>query len=109
MDDPLITEPQSIEVAFYNGKRGKISIGDRFRDEHREKIEWEVVGWTGRSTYSPSGFGGTPTAVCKPLTPLVGFWKKYERADGNVDWCADSVAGMLFRARDQQSGSKSDG
>lgn len=93
-DDPIVFEPSSIKTAHSKGVH-QISIGDRFKDDGRGGIEWEVVGWTGRSSYSPHGIGGTLTVVCKPLTELTGWWKQWERADGNVDWCADSVAGLL--------------
>lgn len=95
-DDPILTEPQSIKAAHSKGV-GTITIGDKFKDDNRDGIEWEVIGWTARSSYGPFGIGGTSTVVCKPLAALPGWWKQWAREDGNVDWCADSVAGIMSR------------
>jgi hypothetical protein len=47
--------------------------------------------------YSPSGFGGTPTLLCKQLAGDTKFYKQYTAHDGTVEWCGDSVAGALAR------------
>lgn len=98
MSRSLFTSPSTIEAAHARGIH-PISIGDRFRGDHVSLggVEWEVIGWTGRSTYSPAGLGGTATIVCKPLGDLDSTWQKYARADGYVEFCADSVAGILSR------------
>lgn len=91
----MMTEPKSLELAYSGGKQF-VSIGDQFRD-FLSPIRWEVVGWTGDRSYSPSGLGGTPSVACRPLDELTDYWKKYLEPDGTVIWCGDSVASCMAR------------
>lgn len=85
----------SLEIAHSGSSKHTVSIGDQF--DWWDGTRWEVVKFTGGSMYSPSGFGGTPTLLCKQLAGDTKFYKQYTAHDGTVEWCGDSVAGALAR------------
>jgi hypothetical protein len=83
------------------GSAGTISakIGDEF--DWWDSSRWRIDGFKNERSYSPSGFGGCITVVCRHISgTLDGVMQKYT-ANGLCDWCADSVATALIRARTQ--------
>ncbi|WP_041544374.1 MULTISPECIES: hypothetical protein [Chelativorans] len=74
----------------------EVSTGDRF---HADGVEWEIVGFTGESIYSPSNIGGTPIVRCRAHPETPPFWARWEEADGTVEWCGDSIASAIIRGR----------
>ena len=91
-----MSDIQEMEIAFSRGSH-RVRVGDRFHDDFHGG-DWEIVAFLVERIYSPSGFGGTPTLECKPLSELPDYWKKWVKPNGNVDWCGDSVAGCLSRS-----------
>ncbi len=85
-----------LELSYSSGKQ-LVRVGDRFRDIANGG-DWEVVAFLGVMNYSPSGLGGTPTIECKPLSELAPYWKRWEKPNGNTDWCGDSVAACIARS-----------
>lgn len=86
---------EQLEIAYSRGKQ-MVRVGDRFHDAVYGG-DWEVIGFTGELSYSPSGFGGTPTIECRPLSDLPDYWKTHQKPNGNTDWCGDSVAACIAR------------
>lgn len=84
-----------MKVAFSNGYR-EVETGMKF---NCEGTQWEVIEPANKSTYSPSSLGGTPTFWCKP--EKADTYKQYQREDGCVEFCGDSVAAMLAEAEDR--------
>lgn len=90
----------SVQSARLIGSRGEIEakVGDRFMLVHPRDGTWEIVEFDlGDRIYSPSGLGGAPTVWCRFVAG--GFpptWREYQREDGCVAMCGDSVASALL-------------
>jgi len=87
--------------ATLTGSAGTITakIGDRFRWPYWSvrAAEWEIVGFPGEYTYSPTGLGGTPTVIARhvggELEPHEAHWTE----NGLCEWCGDSVATAMIK------------
>ena len=87
-----MTDKAPVTVTFSGGTI-EANIGDRFG--WWDGTVWEIVAFKGDRTYSPSGFGGTPTVVVRHLHGKLAAHMEQYMEDGCCDWCADSVGAGL--------------
>ena len=72
-------------------------IGERFR--WFDGSDWELVKLTDEWSYSPSGFGGTPTITCRHVGGELTGTLSNHTVGGLCDWCGDSVAAGIYWTR----------
>ena len=83
--DPLL----NLEVSCSTGTI-EARIGAKFQDHSGE---WEIVGF--------DQYFDEPTVLCKPTSGVMpSHWRRWEREDHSVAWCADSVAAHLLTVTD---------
>ena len=90
---------EPLRICGYLGET-EVRPGDRFRFPYDGgDAEWEIVRQTGSGIYSPSGLGGCAVLACKLVTGSMP--QHYERyvEDGLVEFCADSIANAIIRAK----------
>lgn len=86
------------ERTTLTGYRGSVeaAVGDTFTLAMPSDGTWRIVEFTSERTYSPSGFGGTPSVWCRLVEGDPQRWAAYRRADGCVELCGDSIASALI-------------
>lgn len=85
------------EIVRLHFSQGEIDarVGDRFG--WWDDTVWEIVRFTNGRSYSPSGFGGTPTVIVRHLHGELTPHMQQYLTDGCTEWCGDSVgAGLHF-------------
>ena len=94
-----LADQTSAILAFSQGSK-EVHVGDRFG--WWDDTVWEVVAFACERTYSPSGFGGTPTVVVRLLH---GDAPRVSREGPGIgeteEWCGDSVAAGLHHYADR--------
>lgn len=84
----------------------EVRIGDEF-DAINWHVggtnRWRIEGFTGERIYSPSGFGGSPVVICRPLDGMPADWAQHDNGDGTVEWCGDSVGAAILGNRKDSS------
>lgn len=83
----------------YSGGTHEVKRGDRFK-EPMSGAEWEVRDFRLKTTYGPSGLGGTPIIGCLLVS---GKPTHCCESDGLVDFCGDSVAAFVVASASDAS------
>jgi hypothetical protein len=63
---------------------------------------WKATRFGGE-VYSPSTIGGTPSVFATPLGEVSSWLRQYITAEGEVEFCGDSVAAQMLAERDGAS------